>query len=817
MISLRLFGGISIERSDGAVAGPAAQRLRLALLALLALHRDAGLSRDKLLVYLWPDTDAERGRHLLSNALYGLRQGLGRDVLVAAGDALRLRPEAVRVDVHEFLDALERDEPELAIELYAGPFLDGFFLSEAPEFEEWVEAERDRLARRFAAALEAVAERCEAAREFRRATECWSRLAARDPLNSRITLRLMRSLVAAGHPAAALQQARVHETLLREELDIDPDAEIAALVEQLQSARLRPAGAANGGARPTGDVPHGVPGDAPGVPPASAGPGAAEPPSSGAAASALVAADRPQPADPGPGPAGAPAESVPRRAASMVLAAMLVVALVIAAVLYAERRPGAADSATIRSLAVLPLENCTPDPARPDRPDPEQEFFAAGLTDALIMALARIEGLRVTSRTSVMRYKAQCGERAERDITLARIARDLDVDAIVEGMVIRSGDRVRINAQLVAAATDEHLWADAIDRDFRDVLALQDDVVGAVAGAIRLRAVLADTPAPAPRRIDPAAYTHYLQGRYLWNEHQLASHQEALQHFEQALAIDSSFAPAWSGLADIYVHLDEWDGRPERGEHDRGMVAARRALELDGRLAEAHASLAHLLMHEERWAEAERAYRRALELDPSNANARILYAFYLSAWERHDEAIHNAVRALEVDPLASRTHSFAGFTFYFARRYDAAIAQWQRLIELYPDVPYVYLDIAMAHAYQGRVEEGMNSARRGLALADSARLARVALARLLAVAGRRREAEDTARAALRDAPVEELDPLIVAQTHAALGDPDEAFRWLEVARAGNHGWLMFLRVEPGYDPLRADPRFAEWVRTMKLD
>ena len=807
MITLRLLGSPSIARTTELITGPATQRRRIALLAVLASHGDTGISRDKLLALLWPDLDADRGRHALSNAVYALRHALGSDTLLACGvDALRLNRERMQIDLCDFLEALAQRDPERATRVYGGPFLDGFFLSDAPDFEQWVEGERDRLARAYGAALEGLAERRHSEGDFRGAAGWWLRLVTHEPYSSRSMLRLMQALVAMGDPAGALRHAKAHAARLEDELGVEPDAEVLALVERLQAERRLsppPTERARSDTERFEQPPRTEDSSTVGESHSALDPVE----SAGAAFAPLL-------------PLPAPASPQRNRRRSTAMAGAVLLPLIAAGLLYGGRQQetGLAEAPPIHSLAVLPLENCTPDPQQPDRPDAAQEYFAAGLTDALITEVARIPGLRVISRTSVMRYKGECGSRGRRERSLHEIARELGVDAIVEGTLVRDRERVRINAQLIRTATDEHLWAEGLEyeRDVRDVLSLQKEIVGAIAGAVRSQALASLSEPKVSRRINPDAYAHYLKGRYLWNEHVLASHEEALRHFEQAAAIDPSFAPAYSGLADIYVHLDEWGGAPERGANQKGMVAARRALSLDEGLTEAHASLAHLLMHEERWEEAEREYQRAIELDSSNANARILYAFYLSAWEKHEEAIANAVRALEADPLASRAHSFAAYTFYFARRYDEAIVQWQRLLELYPDQHGAYFTIAAAHLLQGRRAAGLNWARRGVEVANNAPWSRVRLAHCLALAGEPGEGAQILDEALRDAAADELDPLDVAQAFAVLGNADEAIRWLERAREGNHGWLMFLRVEPAYDPLRSDRRFAAWIDRMRL-
>lgn len=235
MFSLLLFGGASLRSSEQPLSGPVTQRRRLALLALLAVSGGRAVTRDRLIAHLWPESDTDRARHLLSESLYVIRKALGNDAVLAAGDELRLNPEVVATDVAEFEEALERGAVEHAVSLYRGPFLDGFFLGEAAEFERWAEGERTRLARCYERALDTKAKAHEAADDFSAAAEAWRQLAVADPYNSRVALQFMRALAATGDRAGALQHARVHTLLLREEFDAEPDPEIAAYAERLRT------------------------------------------------------------------------------------------------------------------------------------------------------------------------------------------------------------------------------------------------------------------------------------------------------------------------------------------------------------------------------------------------------------------------------------------------------------------------------------------------------------------------------------------------------------------------------------------------------
>jgi TolB-like protein/DNA-binding SARP family transcriptional activator len=768
-VQLQLFGGACLRRDDAPLVGPAAQRHPLALLALLAMAADRGMSRDRVIAYLWPQADTARARHLLANTVYELRRAIGDQALLTAGDTLRLDHGLVRCEVREFEEALASGAREAAVAHYAGPFLDGFFLPGAPEFERWVEGERERLARANASALEGLSEEREAAADPDGAVRWWRRLAAQDPLSSRVAMRLMRALARGGDRVGAIRHARAHQRRLREELDLEPDPAVTGLAERLQgesaSAPVAPDGAV-AGERTTGTAPARM------VPPEAALPARAP-------------------------PAG--------RRRWLPIGAIAVVVLVAMAVARGAVERAPPGDPPIGVLAVLPLENLSG--------DPEQDYFADGMTDALITELARRGDFGVISRTSVMRYR-----RPGR--SLPEIARELSVDAVVEGTVVWEGDRIRISAQLIRTATDRHVWAESFERDVRDVLALQHELAVTIAAAVRLHTsgapAVPAVPAAAAPEVDPRAYALYLKALYLWNDDAVGNQQLTIDYFLRALAADSTFAPAYAGLAEVYVHLDEWTNlpRPERRPRVLARENLRRSLALDSTLAEAHTSLAHLFMHEHEWAAAEDEYRRAIELNPNYAYARVLFAFHLAALGRFDEAVAEARRALQLDPLSARTNSFAGFTLYCAGRYDEAIRQWQRTLELYPGDG---LDFALVKAFvaQGRPREGLAWVERG-GEGTSSSPVDFGRAYALAAVGRSGEARAIVGSAERSSGNDRSDPLSVAMIYARLGDREPAFQWLEAAMEQDDAWAMFLGVEPAFAPLRDDPRFTALLRRMKL-
>jgi TolB-like protein len=329
-------------------------------------------------------------------------------------------------------------------------------------------------------------------------------------------------------------------------------------------------------------------------------------------------------------------------------------------------RPG-----DVQSIAVLPLANLSGDPA--------QEYFADGTTEELITDLAKISALEVISRTSVMHYKGT-------QKTVPEIAKELGVDALIEGSVQRAGSRVRITAQLIHAPADRHLWAESYERDVKDVLALQDEVARAIAGEIQIALTPQErTHLASARPINPEAHELYLKGRYQWNKRTEEGLKKGLEFFQQAIREDPSYALAYCGAADTYGILGNNRFLPGVEAYPKAREATLKALELDQNLAEAHASLGLVLVDYDRdWSAGEREYQRAIELSPSCATAHHWYALALASMGRTDEAIREIELARRLDPLSVRVSSNVGFALYFGRQYDRAIPELLKAIELEP-------------------------------------------------------------------------------------------------------------------------------------
>jgi TolB-like protein/Flp pilus assembly protein TadD/predicted Ser/Thr protein kinase len=475
-----------------------------------------------------------------------------------------------------------------------------------------------------------------------------------------------------------------------------------------------------------------------------------------------------------------------------------------AAALAAARPLEPGPAKTIRSLVVLPFENRSGDPA--------QEFFSDGMTDALIADLAQIAALRVISRTSAMRFKGT-------HPALSQIARELNVDGVVEGSVLRVGDRVRITVQLVDVASDRSLWAKSYDRSLSDILALQSEVAHAIADEIRIQV----TPEERARlrakgAVNPAAHVAYLQGLFLWNRYTAESVKEAILRYEEALAFDPNYAVAYAGLADSYIMLANHHVLPPREGYSLGRKAAERGLALDDSLGELHTSLGwiHRLFDWD-WPGAERECLRAVELNPGHAFGRGRYALLLSGLGRHEEAIAEAQRAHQLDPLDLLTHTVVGDTLFFARRFDRSVASYRKCLELDPAFGAAHTDLARSLEHVGRTDEAVAEFVRGTAGPDGLPRPSTGLAILYARAGRQDEARAAMEALFALAHKQFVSPFGIASYYAVTGDNDRALDWLDRAYAERDGGMVWLKVHPRLDGLRGESRFRDLLARMRLD
>jgi TolB-like protein/Tfp pilus assembly protein PilF len=467
-----------------------------------------------------------------------------------------------------------------------------------------------------------------------------------------------------------------------------------------------------------------------------------------------------------------------------------------------ERLWGKSAAANIRSLAVLPLKNLSGDPT--------QEYLADGMTEALIGRLSAIHGLRVISRTSVMHFK-------DTQLSVPEIARTLHVDAIVEGSVIRDGSRIRVHAQLIRGATDEHLWSEAYDRELRDALALESEVAQSIARRVEVT-VTGEERARlvAARHVSPEVYESYLKGQFATGNSR-AETEKSITYFEEAIRKDPTFAPAYVGLAEAYDHLGTvFVGVPPSETRPKEISAARKALELDPELAEAHVLLADMQQKQWQWAEAEAEYRRALELKPNDAAAHLGLANWLMCQGRTEEALAWSRRARELDPLGVSGVSL-GWIMFHARHYDDAIRELRSVLAVHPDNATAHWFLGFVLIDNGQPEEAIPELEKTVSLMDRSPGAIGVLIRAYARAGRRTDALRLLAELKKRSQSGYVPAGAFVNAYLGLGDYEQAFAWLERAYQEKSNILQFLKVHPFFDPLRGDPRFADLLHRVGLD
>lgn len=464
--------------------------------------------------------------------------------------------------------------------------------------------------------------------------------------------------------------------------------------------------------------------------------------------------------------------------------------------------PAAAAAKKISAIAVLPLRNVSRDPA--------QEYFADGMTEAIISDLARIRALRVISYTSAMRFKGV-------EKSLPEIARELNVDAVLEGSALLVGNRVRVSVQLVSARADETLWADRYDRELTDVLTLQSDVAASVAREIAIQLTPEEARQLANRAtVNPEAMLEVLKCRHSAFGGSKDAVDQALRHAHRALELDPSFALAWSALADCQSLRATRGMAPPAETGAEATAAARRALELDPSLADAHASLGLIQAHAGDARGGLRELDRAVELNPGLAFAHNMRSRVLLAFERRDEALAAANLSAQLDPLSMLIRTVVGDAHYFSREYEKAVFHYRMAIELDPRFDGAHTDLARALEALGRFEEARAANENGRRLAGGVAGPSFGLAHLEAAAGNLPEARRILDELTAARSTRVVSAWGIAAVHASLGDVDAAFHWLDVAITEKATGLILLRVHPRLDPIRGDARYWPLVRKVGL-
>ena len=456
-------------------------------------------------------------------------------------------------------------------------------------------------------------------------------------------------------------------------------------------------------------------------------------------------------------------------------------------------------------LAVLPLDNLSS--------DPEQEYFSDGLTEEMITRLAQLQPRRlgVIARTSVMEYKRT-------DKGVDQIGRELSVDYLIEGSVRRAAGRVRISAQLIQVNDQTHLWAENYERELADVFAIQSEVATRIACslAIELLPAQVNILACAPTK-DPLAHEAYLKGRHFWNEFSEEGFRKAFPYFQQAIQKDPNYGIAYAGLAETYTPLGFFSIDPPREVFPRAKEAARKALEINDTLVEAYGSLGiSSLLYDWDWQAAEKHFKHAVEIDPDYGLAHLRYGLLLMALGRLDEALREQLRGKELDPLSLLINWLVAWVFYLQQEYDQAIEQCRKTLELEPRFVMAHWQLGRAFLKKAKYEEAIPEFETAVTLSRENPLQVGALGHAYGIAGKRSKALKTLKK-LKELSTQRYVPAYdMALIYVGLGEKEQAFEWLERAWKERFGWLVFINVEPIFDPLRSDPRFQDLLRRMNF-
>jgi len=457
------------------------------------------------------------------------------------------------------------------------------------------------------------------------------------------------------------------------------------------------------------------------------------------------------------------------------------------------------------SIAVLPFANISG--------EEEQEYFCDGVTEELINALSHIRDLKVVARTSAFSFKGK-----EQDIR--EIGRKLGVETVLEGSVRKSGNNLRITAQLVNVVDGYHLWSERYDRQLTDIFAIQDEIALAIANRLKLELLGEEKPQVVKRHTQSReAHDLYLRGRFFWNKRTPEGIQKALEYFYQALAIDPAYALAYSGIADCYSQFGWYDLLPPHEAYPKARAAVKKALEIDDSLPEAWTSLA-LINDDYDWSfeEAERNFRKAIELNPGYPGAHHWYSMFLAKQGRQEQAIVEIQKALEVDPFSLLLNNAAGGTYYSGRQYDLSIEAYKKTLELDKNYAPAHIFLTLSCAEKGLYDEAIASAQRGIELTGgNYPLAIAFLGYAYAKAGRKEEARQTLEKLLQINKTMYCSSSLLAVIYGELGEMDRAFLWTEKAYMEHDHWLTYLKIIPVADSIRSDPRFASLLKKIGMD
>jgi TolB-like protein/DNA-binding SARP family transcriptional activator len=778
---------VLLDHSGGEVRTVLTQPKRVALLAYLVAARPQGFHRrDTLLALLWPESDEQRARWALNQALRQLRAAIGSEALPSRGDGeVGIDPSVLMSDVAEFDEAIEAGDHERALACYGGDLLAGFHVPGAAGFAHWLDVEQAWRRRRAVSAAVALAH-AEEARNEPAAAGHWARRALAFALDDEGEIRALIALLdRLGDRAGAVDAYERFAQRLRDEFEVDPAPETVALIDAVRARRPpvspvveRPADTAPVLPPPVLQSPAPPPVLQSPAPPVSSTPTLTPPPS--------VA---PQ-----------------RRSARAALLGLLVL-IATGAIGVVVRQRGAANDPPAAvteptTIAVLPFVNLSPNGT--------DEYFSDGMAEEIMVALSKVKGLRVAARTSAFAFKGK-------NVAVGDIGRELGVGTVVQGSVRREGDRLRVSVQLVDVRDGFQRWAETYDRHRDAVFAVQEEIATAIVDAFAPRRGMSEAPFVTRSTADLAAYELYLQGRHAWNARTGDALQKAVAYFEQAVARDSAFAQAYAGLAAANVLLPGYSVLTAADAWPKARAAAQRALAIDSTLSSAHTAMAYgTFLFERDFTEAERSFRRAIALTPGDAETHQWYGAVLGGRGDLQGLLREVRTAYALDPLSRQISADVARALWALQRNDEAMAHLQHMLVSHPDFAETHVMMGRVYLQQGRLNDAIAAFDRGVRLRDRDALDLAELAYAYSVAGRRSEAQQLLVELEERARNEYVMPTAFGVVHMALGNEERAFDWLERAAAARDLWLTESIFYPLYNPLRSHPRYANLLRALRV-
>jgi TolB-like protein/DNA-binding SARP family transcriptional activator/Flp pilus assembly protein TadD len=746
--TLTLFGAPSLVDATGArIESLLAQPKRFAVLAYLAVEtRETPVTRDKVASLFWPELDQQRARQALRQSLHVIRGELGDDVIASVGaEMVSLNSGVLGSDVIAFGEALRSADDVRALEAYRGHLLDGFFVGDAPDFENWVSETRQALRAKAVAAAKRLAAAAEKARETDAAIVRLQQILALGDIDEPPLRKLMSLLRAQGNPAAAIAAFDEYASRMHRELEVEPSEETATL-----AAEIRKEIATSGpppGRTPSSYVPAGV------TLPAAADTRVFKP--------------------------------------LLAIVATTVILAAIGGVWWRSRLAAAAPDGP-PSVAVLPFLDLS---AAKD-----QQYLTDGLTEELITALSKVRGLKVTARTSSFRYRDALAD-------VPRIGRELGVSAVLEGSVRREGENIRVTAQLIDTRNGFHLWADNFDRKVGDLIALEDEIANAITRSLRVQLV-GPAPQGRPERgtVPSAAHEAYLKARFFWNQRDADGTRAAIDLFLQAVGIDSTYAQGWAGLASTYQLAPNFNVMRPDSAFPLALAAVQRAIALDPETADAHAALGFINFQWKRdWPGAEAALRRALELAPGYASAWQWLGLYHVGMHQLDSALANVRRARELDPVSISINCAIGDVFLYSRQLDSADAAYAAAVDLDPEFDRALMGRATVASLKGEHLNAIQFAQRAVARRPNPRYVG-ALGAVYGRAGRAQDARaalDSVRGFARRVYV---PPSAFVMAHIGTGNRDSVIAWAARAIPEHDAWAIQFYGFPEFESFLREPR-----------